>query len=116
MVGDGELAVEYTQDTFIRTFERLATFRGEAALSTWIGSIAISVVYNGQRKAGRRRSREVDLEHAEPVATPSREAEPDLKIRLARAIDGQIGRASCRERGEVEEGGVETRERTERRG
>ena len=87
MVGDGELAAEYTQDTFIRTFERLATFRGEAALSTWIGSIAISVVYNGQRKAGRRRSREVDLEHAEPLATPSREAEPDLKIRLARAID-----------------------------
>ena len=27
MVGDGELAAEYTQDTFIRTFERLATFR-----------------------------------------------------------------------------------------
>ena len=30
----------------------------------------------------------MDLEHAEPVATPSRESEPDLKIRLARAIDG----------------------------
>ncbi|HEV8358569.1 MAG TPA: RNA polymerase sigma factor [Gemmatimonadales bacterium] len=88
MVGDGELAAEYTQDTFIRTYQRLATFRGEAALSTWICSIAISVVYNGQRKAGRLRTREVDLEHAEPVTTSIREAEPDLKIRLAEAIDG----------------------------
>ena len=88
MVGDGGLAADYTQDTFIRTYERLATFRGEAALSTWICSIAISVVYNGQRKAGRLRTREVDLAHAEPVATRSREAEPDLKLRLAEAIDG----------------------------
>jgi RNA polymerase sigma-70 factor (ECF subfamily) len=88
MVGDGDLATEYTQDTFVRGFERLATFRGESALSTWLGSIAISVVYNGQRKAGRRRSREVELEHAEPVAVPRREADPDLKVRLAEAIDG----------------------------
>ena len=43
MVGDGELAADYTQDTFIRAFDRLATFRGEAALSTWITAIAISV-------------------------------------------------------------------------
>jgi hypothetical protein len=28
MVGDGELAADYTQDTFIRTYERLATFLG----------------------------------------------------------------------------------------
>ncbi|MGH7562350.1 MAG: RNA polymerase sigma factor [Gemmatimonadales bacterium] len=88
MVGDAELAGDYTQDTFIRVFDRLATFRGEAALSTWVTSIAISVVYNGQRKVKRLRAREVDLEHAEPLATTSREADPDLKVRLARAIDG----------------------------
>ena len=88
MVGDGELAADYTQDTFIRTFDRLATFRGESALSTWITAIAISVVYNGQRKVKRLRAREVDLEYADPVATPSREADPDLKVKLAAAIEG----------------------------
>jgi RNA polymerase sigma-70 factor (ECF subfamily) len=87
MVGDGELASDYTQDTFIRAFERLASFRGEAALSTWITSIAISVVYNGQRKVRRLRSREVELEHAEPVAVSSRQADPDLKLKLNAAID-----------------------------
>ena len=87
MVGDGELAADYTQDTFIRAFDRLATFRGEAALSTWITAIAISVVYNGQRKVKRLRAREVDLEYAEPVAVAQREADPDLKVKLAAAIE-----------------------------
>jgi RNA polymerase sigma-70 factor (ECF subfamily) len=86
MVGDQELAADYTQDTFIRTYERLASFRGESALSTWITAIAISVVYNGQRKVRRLRQREVDLEHAEPVATTTRRADPDLKRKLHAAI------------------------------
>src|SRR5262245_58948137 len=87
MVGDNELAADYTQDTFIRTFDRLNTFRGESALSTWITAIAISVVYNGQRKVRRLRSREVELEHAEPVAAPGRVADPDLKRKLHAAIE-----------------------------
>jgi len=87
MVGDGELAADYTQDTFIRAFERLNTFRGESALSTWITAIAISVVYNGQRKVRRLRTREVELDHADPVATVERRADPDLKARLDAAID-----------------------------
>ena len=87
MVGDGDLAAEYTQDTFIRAFERLAGFRGESALSTWITAIAISVVYNGQRKVRRLRNREVELEHAEPIAATVRRADPDLKAKLSAAID-----------------------------
>jgi RNA polymerase sigma-70 factor (ECF subfamily) len=87
MVGDPDLAQEYTQDTFIRTFERLATFRGESALSTWISAIAISVVYNGQRKVRRLRQREVELEHAEPIAGSSRRSDPDLRVKLKAAID-----------------------------
>lgn len=88
MVGDADLASDYTQDTFIRVFDRLSTFRGESALSTWVTSVAISVVYNGQRKVKRLQAREVDLEHAEPLAATRRDAEPDLKVRLAHAIDG----------------------------
>jgi RNA polymerase sigma-70 factor (ECF subfamily) len=87
MVNDPTLAEEYTQETFIRVFDRLGDFRGEAALSTWIASIAISVVYNGMRKVKRFRERERDLDTAEPMAAPARETEPDLKARMAMAID-----------------------------
>lgn len=87
MTGDADLAADYTQETFIRVFGRLDTYRGEAALSTWITSVTISVVYNGQRKVKRWRQREADLDDASAVATPVRAADPDLKARLASAVD-----------------------------
>jgi RNA polymerase sigma-70 factor (ECF subfamily) len=87
MAGDDELAREFTQETFIRAFERLDSFRGEAALSTWLHAIATSVVLNGLRKVKRARARETDLAAADGVAGAGRAAEPDLKDRLHRAID-----------------------------
>jgi RNA polymerase sigma-70 factor, ECF subfamily len=87
MTGDGDQAAEYTQDTFVRVFDRLAEFRGEAALSTWITSIAMSVVYGGMRKIKRFRQRETDLDEAAPMPVTRRQAEPDLKQQLAAAID-----------------------------
>jgi len=87
MAGDDELAREFTQETFIRAFERLESFRGEAALSTWLHAIATSVVLNGLRKVKRARERETDLGAADGVAGGARAAEPDLKDRLHRAID-----------------------------
>ena len=88
MAGDLDRAQDYTQETFIRAFSRLAEFRGEAALSTWLGSIAISVTLNGLRKLRRRNEREVALEDGMPVGRFSSQADSDLKSRLAQAIDG----------------------------
>jgi RNA polymerase sigma-70 factor (ECF subfamily) len=88
MAGDMDRAQDYTQETFIKAFSRLRDFRGEAALSTWLGSIAISVTLNGLRKVRRQNEREVSLDDAVPTGRPTREAEPDLKERLNRAIDG----------------------------
>jgi RNA polymerase sigma-70 factor, ECF subfamily len=87
MAGDPDRAQDYTQETFIRAFSRLAEFRGEAALSTWLGAIAISVTLNGLRKVRRRQEREVALDDLGPLHRSQREAEPDLKARLSRAID-----------------------------
>jgi RNA polymerase sigma-70 factor, ECF subfamily len=88
MAGDLDRAQDWTQETFIRAFSRLGEFRGEAALSTWLGSIAISITLNGLRKVRRRTEREVALDDILPIGRSSAEAEPDLKTRLAQAIDG----------------------------
>jgi RNA polymerase sigma-70 factor (ECF subfamily) len=86
LAGDADLAREFTQDAFIRAFDRLATFRGDSAFTTWLSSVATSVAINGLRKVKRFRQREADLELAE--GTPSRRrSEPDLKERMAREID-----------------------------
>ena len=87
MAGDLDRAQDYTQETFIRAFSRLADFRGEAALSTWLGSIAMSVTLNGLRKVRRLNQREVALDDVVPVGRVARDADPDLKARLTQAID-----------------------------
>jgi RNA polymerase sigma-70 factor, ECF subfamily len=87
MAGDLDRAQEFTQETFIRAFARLAEFRGEAALSTWLGSIAISIALNGLRKVRRFQEREIGLDDVPAMGRMRAEADPDLKERLAQAID-----------------------------
>lgn len=87
IAGDLDRAQDYTQETFIRAFERLGQFRGEAALSTWLGSIAVSITLNGLRKVRRLMSREVDLDDSLMSGRTAGGADPDLKDRLAKAID-----------------------------
>ena len=88
LVGEDDAARDITQDTFIRAFERLGEFRGEASLATWLHRIAFSVAANALRKSRRRHEREGALEDETTVTPNERRAEPDLKQRLAAAIDG----------------------------
>ncbi|HEX6309967.1 MAG TPA: sigma-70 family RNA polymerase sigma factor [Longimicrobiales bacterium] len=84
--GDASRAQDFTQETFVRAFDRLREFRYEAALSTWLHRIAVSVALNGMRRVKRWHERETSLEDApEPGAVEAR-AEPDLKAKLRRAI------------------------------
>ena len=87
LAGDADLATDFTQDAFVRAFERLHEFRGGSLFSTWLHAIAVSVALNGLRKVKRIRRRESGLEEGQDVAWPGREAEPDLKRRMAQAID-----------------------------
>ena len=86
LTGDDELARELTQETFIRAFAQLGRFRGEAALSTWLHRVALSVISNAMRKVKRFRAREADLEEADGIAVGSA-VDPDLREKLYRAID-----------------------------
>jgi RNA polymerase sigma-70 factor (ECF subfamily) len=87
MSGRHDLAQDFTQDTFIRAFERIDEFRDESAFGAWLRTIAMSVVLNGLRKVKRFDQREAVLDEASMVSVATRHAEPDLKERLAAAID-----------------------------
>lgn len=85
--GDPELAQDFTQETFVRAFSRLSEFRGEAALSTWLHTIAVTIALNGMRRVKRWQQREAELDEAAPVlGTPPKVGEPVLRQRLRRAI------------------------------
>jgi RNA polymerase sigma-70 factor (ECF subfamily) len=87
LTGDEDLAKDLTQETFIRAFDKLDQFRGEAAFGTWLRSIATSVIYNGMRKVKRFRQREFDLDEVKAVGAGERNADPDVREKLWRAID-----------------------------
>ncbi|HEU4988234.1 MAG TPA: RNA polymerase sigma factor [Gemmatimonadaceae bacterium] len=87
LTGDDDRARELTQDTFIRAFDQLARFRGDSALATWLYRVTITVASNLRRRQ-QRRDRELDLDAAGALATDGPPvAEPDLRDRMAAAID-----------------------------
>ena len=49
-------APEVTQDVFVRTWQKLETFRGEAQFGTWLHRLAINVILS--RRAGLAKQRE----------------------------------------------------------
>ena len=53
MTSDGSLAEDLTQDTFIRAFDRLKSFRGDGPFAAWLHRIATSVIYSALRKRSR---------------------------------------------------------------
>ncbi len=87
MSGDETLARDFVQDAFVRAFDKLADFRGDSSLATWLHAVTTSVVLNGLKKVKRLHSREASDDELEYVASAQRDAEPDLKVKLARAID-----------------------------
>jgi len=50
-------AEEITQDVFVRAWEKLATFRGEAAFGTWLYRLAVNLILSRRAWLGARRSR-----------------------------------------------------------
>jgi RNA polymerase sigma-70 factor (ECF subfamily) len=86
-VGDEELAREYTQDTFVKVFQRLDQYRGESAFSTWLHSVAMSMLFTGLRRLKRVRARELELETAVSLPTHDETADPHLRERLQTELE-----------------------------
>jgi RNA polymerase sigma-70 factor (ECF subfamily) len=53
LLGDADAAFDASQETFLRAYDHLARFRGDAALGTWLYRIAV----NASREMARRRRR-----------------------------------------------------------
>jgi len=66
--GDEERAADVTQDTFVKAFRGLASFRGDASFRTWLLAIATNELRAGFRKSERRG--EVSLHRASDLAHP----------------------------------------------
>jgi RNA polymerase sigma-70 factor (ECF subfamily) len=52
-----EAADELTQDVFVRAWQKLGTFRGDASFSTWLHRLAVNVIIERFRTLGTQRDR-----------------------------------------------------------
>lgn len=80
MSGDAVLAQELTQSVFVRAWERLHSFRGDAAFGSWLHRIAVNVVLE-QLRSDRRRSARVVIES---------DATSDLETAVAKSADERL--------------------------
>jgi len=66
LAGDAVEARRLCQDSFVRAWERLASFRGESEFSSWLHRLTVNVVLVDRRAAGRRNRRVVVASDAPP--------------------------------------------------
>jgi RNA polymerase sigma-70 factor (ECF subfamily) len=68
--GDRAEAEVLTQDVFVRVWEKLETFRGESAFSSWLHRLAVNEVLGEKRSASRRARRVLSTDQPESLERP----------------------------------------------
>jgi len=85
MIGS-ELADEVTQDVFVRVWEKLYTFKGNAQFSTWLHRVAVNVILGRRGKLAKRKDRFKQADHVLET-TSTRQARPDIRMDMEEAIE-----------------------------
>ena len=91
MTGDRTLAADVAQEAFIRAFRSIGSFRGDAALGTWLHRITVNVAWTQLGRVKRRRTEPEDSATDQPDlsagASPEVMAESSLlRSRLTSAV------------------------------
>jgi RNA polymerase sigma factor (sigma-70 family) len=84
--GGSVVAAELTQEVFVRAWQSLKGFRGNAAFGTWLHRIACNVVLESQRGTARKWSRIADDETVVSRVPARTGIDTESRIDLERAI------------------------------
>jgi len=86
--GDPVLAEDLTQEVFVRAWQGLPSFRGEAGFATWIHRVAVNVVLGQRRHSACRPDFAGDaIEDTAHARLPTTAGQSPTVIDLERAID-----------------------------
>jgi RNA polymerase sigma-70 factor (ECF subfamily) len=86
MVTDHRRAEELTQDIFVRAWEAIASFKFQSAFGTWLHRLGTNVVLGHIRTEKRREGKVSSTADLEAFETGVRQAMPETKLDLERAI------------------------------
>ena len=90
IVIDGAIAEDVVQDAFSNVFKNLETFRGDAALKTWIHRIVVNQALMALRKQRRRNEQSIDELLPEFDGSGCRIDEPSMLSHLAQTPEALL--------------------------
>jgi RNA polymerase sigma-70 factor, ECF subfamily len=85
ILGNAEDAADVTQETFLRAHARMAQFRGDACVSTWLYRVAVNLAITELRRRTRARAQSLDEIDPDGELCPapcSQEPAPDAALEL----------------------------------
>lgn len=86
MTRDRTRAEELTQEAFVRAWEKLNSFRGDSAFSTWLHRLTVNLVLTDQRSRARRNERVTLADDSGLPDMPGRNEAPGERVDLEQAI------------------------------
>lgn len=94
--GDSHLADDLAQETFLKAWKKLSTYRGGARFSTWLFGIAIN-----EFRAAARAKREIATDDLPDSPGESYESAADSNVRLILDLTEALQRISSEERAAI---------------
>jgi RNA polymerase sigma-70 factor (ECF subfamily) len=86
MVGDDRDARDRVQDTFVRAWERLTSFRGQSSLETWLHRVAVNTVLEHLRATKRDATRLIEGDD-DAFGSRATDAPTDAEMDLETALE-----------------------------
>src|SRR5438046_10187474 len=105
MIRNEDEAVDLSQEAWVKGWQRLKQFQGEASFVTWMTRIIINLCLDQLRKQKRLRAESIEqldeelggVERQMPVVTPN-PAQRMERAELRQRIDEALGKLSCEHR------------------
>lgn len=86
LAGDPADAADILQEVFLRVYRSLATFRQDAAFSTWLYRLTVNAARTYLGKRSKRRERELPLAPDDDIPVVTRHTDPLSRKHLLQAL------------------------------
>ena len=86
MCGNAGEAEEMTQESFVRCWRNLGSFKGQSAFGSWLHRLTVNTILSNWRAQGRYRDRVGSVEDVDDLRHPEARTTPGEAVDLEKAV------------------------------